>query len=104
MTDSPPAGYEKRDINLRKTFLYGGGVILLLLICVFALYNYFDYVKETEYREYVLDAPTRQLDSVRARSDSILTTYQLVDTAESKYRIPIEQAMELLVKEGDQTK
>ena len=104
MTEQPNVGYEKRDIDLKKTFLYGSLTILILAVCIFALDNYFDYVKETEYRQAVLEAPTIQLDTLNAREDSLLSTYELVDTTESKYRIPIEQAMELLVKDGDQNK
>jgi hypothetical protein len=104
MTEQHNAGYEKKDIDLKKTFLYGSITIVILAVCVFVLDNYFDYVKETEYRRAVLEAPTIQLDTLNAREDSLLSTYELVDTADSKYRIPIEQAMELLVKEGDQNK
>jgi hypothetical protein len=104
MAEQQNAGYEKQDINLPKTFLYGIATIVLLAICVIALDSYFVWVTDAEYRRAVLEAPTHQLDEIRVREDSILTTYELVDTTESKYRIPIEQAMELLVTEGDQNK
>ena len=104
MTEQQNAGYEKQDINLTMTFFYGIGTIVILIVCAVALYSYFDWVTEAEYKRAVLEAPTKQLDELRAREDSILTTYELVDTTESKYRIPIEQAMDMLVTEGDQNK
>ena len=97
-------GYEKRDINVRTTALIGILSVVLLAVSFVALDNYFTYVKEAEYREMVLEVENRQLIELRLREDSLLTTYELVDTADSRYRIPIEQAMEMLVTQENSVK
>ena len=97
-------GYEKRDINVRVTALIGILTVVALAVSFVALDNYFTYVKETEYREMVLEVENRQLIELRLREDSLLTTYELVDTADSRYRIPIEQAIEMLVTQENSDK
>ena len=45
-------------------------------------------------------SPVRDMEELRAREDSVLTTYGWVDRREGIARIPIDRAIEVLLEEG----
>lgn len=59
--------------------------------------------KKIAYDE-VLKKPTMSLEELRAKEEKVLTSYQLVDSTKQVYSIPIENAMELYLKEYSKIK
>ena len=86
-------GYENRDVNAKKIMIYAVIFIVVLVIMLILLNDYFIYQKEQMYREMVLEPENPQLLELRAKEDSILNSYGLADTATGEYRIPIDSAM-----------
>ena len=97
------AGYEKRDINI---FMVIGlsvlSVVLLIVILVF-LIDYFVESKEQMIYEAQLQPESADLNSLLIAEEEILTSYKVLDIERGVYQIPVDRAMELLVKEASNT-
>lgn len=98
---SQASGYEKQDVNVTKLVIIGLAVVLFLVVSFVFLNEYFLYEKEIVVQEQVLSQPSVRLEDLRAVEDSLLTSYQLIDTTKQIYRIPIDRAMELMAAEGE---
>jgi hypothetical protein len=101
--DKNNAGYEKRDINI---FMVIGlsvlSVVLLIVILVF-LIDYFVESKEQMIYEAQLQPESADLNSLLIAEEEILTSYKVLDIERGIYQIPVNRAMELLVKEASNT-
>ncbi len=101
--DKKNAGYEKRDVNI---FMVIGlsilSVVLLIIILVF-LIDYFVESKEQMIYEAQLQPESADLNSLLVAEEEELTSYKVLDTERGVYRIPVDRAMELLVKEASNT-
>lgn len=93
-------GYEKKDVNLKVVVIVGIAIVLFLVFSFIGLNEYFLYEKEIVIEEQVLSQPSVRLEDLRAVEDTILTSYQLIDTAKNIYRIPIDRAIELMAAES----
>jgi hypothetical protein len=94
------AGYETRDVNLRKVAFLAALMILALVASVVFVWDYFVGEREQLYEQVVLSKPSAELRELRAREAEELETYKLLDSAKGQYRIPIDRAMELLAAEA----
>ncbi len=94
------AGYESADINVRKTVLIAVAIIVVIIISLIVLNEYFLSVKEEYVYDMVLKPESVTLRDLRATEDEILYSYKLLDSANGLYRIPVERAMELLAEEA----
>ncbi len=101
--DKKNAGYEKRDVNI---FMVIGlsvlSVVLLIIILVF-LIDYFLESKEQMIYAAQLQPESADLNSLLVAEEEELTSYKVLDTERGVYRIPVDRAMELLVKEASNT-
>lgn len=98
------AGYEKRDVNLLKVFIYGLlGIVVVVVLVIFML-DYFTATREELVYESVLKPESTSLRELRAREDEELNSYELIDEEQGRYRIPITRAMELLAEEAYRAK
>jgi hypothetical protein len=111
--------HEVSDINVGGVLLFGGGLFVVTgIVCllVWVLFGYFNN-RETirGAREYPLAVvqenrlppeprlqtnPREDLRELRAREDEVLTTYGWVDKNAGVVRIPIEEAMKIVVQRG----
>ena len=102
-TDNNSAGYEKRDVNISMVIgLSVLSVVLLIIILVF-LIDYFVESKEQMIYEAQLKPESADLNSLLVAEEEELTSYKVLDTERGVYRIPVDRAMELLVKEASNT-
>lgn len=93
-------GYERRDADIRKTFiLIVAGVVVLALILV-GLNEFFSYEKDKEIYEIVLKPESPELLKLREREDKILNSYGIVDSLQGIYRVPIDTAMQEMLREA----
>ena len=93
-------GYEKRDVNIGKILAYAAGGIIILVILIIFLIDFFISVREENIYEAVLKPESAPLRELRARETEELTTYRIVDADKGIYQIPIDRAMELLADES----
>ena len=93
-------GYETRDVNLVKVFVYGiSGIIVLVALVIFAL-DYFTAAREEAVYEAVLSPESVALRELRAREVEELNSYEILDAQKGVYRIPIERAMTVMAEEA----
>ena len=74
--------------------------MLLLILTIVALQQYFDKIWNEAVYEKVLAPPSEQLQDLRDRDDWNLTHYSLYRQEDRQVRIPLDQAMELFAKEA----
>lgn len=101
---SQAGGYEKSDVNLKKVVIIGISITLFLVVAFIFLNEYFIYEREAIVQEQVLSQPSVKLEDLRAVEDSLLTSYELIDTTKQIYRIPIDRAIELMAAESAASK
>jgi hypothetical protein len=104
-TQTPPhgdTGYEKTDVNVGRMIAVTAITILLTIVVVIFMNEYFMYEKERFVQEMVLAPQSRPLRELRAREDRELHSYGIIDTANAVYRIPIDRAMQLMADEAFQ--
>jgi len=94
------AGYEKRDVNIFMVIGLSVLLITLLIIILVLLTDYFVESKEQMIYEAQLQPDSVDLKNLLASEQEELTSFKILDTERGIYRIPIDRAMELLVKEA----
>ncbi len=98
------AGYEKSDVNIAKLSIVGLAIIAFIVVSLLVMNEYFLIEKEAVIYSEVLQPKSVSLEELRAREDKVLTSYLLTDSAKQAYSIPIDNAMELYLKENSETK
>jgi hypothetical protein len=98
------SGYEKWDFSTKKVLFWGIAGIVIVVIILVALVEYFILVKEDYYHQMVEKPRSEELMQLREREDEALNSYKLLDEEKGVYRIPIQRAMELVVKENSSEK
>ena len=99
-----PKGYEKQDVNVRKTAIIALISVVLIIFFAIALNDYFLAMHEKVVYDQVLSPLSRDLLKLRAEEEKVLNSYALIDTEDMKYRIPLERAMELVAAEDKSSK
>jgi hypothetical protein len=107
------AGFEETDINVIAVGKFGVALLLITIVAMALLLGVFNYFKASEGGEAITvdpgkvfpqpqleKTPILDLQAVRAAEDEALTTYGWVDRQKGVVRIPIAQAMVLVVKKG----
>ena len=98
-----PSGYEKEDTNVLRVTVLTMISIALITICVVTLYSYFINVKEEIIYERELKPVSPDLIKLKTAEADTLQSYILLDSTQGRYLIPIDRAMELVVKESSGT-
>jgi hypothetical protein len=123
MSDHPEnhdVGYEKEDINERSTFWFGFWILAIMVGVAFLLKPLYNllvvrgvetqapaaYVAESDPGALEPPAPRLQvrpdleLAELRAQEDAILGSYAWVEKDRGVARIPIDEAMRIVVQRG----
>lgn len=96
-------GYEKQDANVRAIVVTAIVSVLVLVVVVLALDRYFVVTQEEIYQEQVLRTVPHELLELRRVEDSVLNSYELLDSLTKTYRVPIDRAMDIIVEEAPGT-
>jgi len=107
------AGFEETDVNVVAVGKFGLALLLVTILAMAVLVGVFNYFKASEGGKASTVDPTTvfphpQLQktpipdfmSVRAAEEQVLNSYGWVDQQKGVVRIPIAQAMELVVKKA----
>lgn len=97
--EMPEPGYEKSDISVKGLFFVAAIVLLVIIFVVIAMNEIFIATKEKEFEQIVRRPESAELRTLRAREDEVLNSYNLLDTKNRIYQIPIDRAMQLLDEE-----
>ncbi len=89
-------GYETRDFNVPLIASAGLVALILFIIAVVVLYQFFIMNKERMIENVVMTPISAPLLELRSHEDSVLNSYSVVDSAKGVYQIPIDQAMKIL--------
>ncbi len=93
----PEPDYRKEDISNTKLVVYiSSGFFIFTLLLVVLI---FAFSGKTEKKPAGTAGIAEQRISLLKLEDSVLNTYQLIDSANRIYRIPIDSAMMLLLTE-----
>jgi len=101
--DKNNAGYEKRDVNIFMVIGLSVVLVTFLIVILVFLIDYFVETKEQMVYEAQLQPESVDLKSLLATENEELTSYKVLDAQRGVYRIPIDRAMELLVREASFT-
>ena len=115
----PATHHEERDVNIRAILAFGAGLVavaIVIHVLVWLLFVYFnareaaqppaEYPLATEQDKRLPPEPRLQtspredLRELRAGEDELLTTYGWVDRNTGVVRIPIDEAMKLVIQRG----
>lgn len=116
---SQARGHEQRDVSLRPVVFASIGLAVLILVAVVSMRLLFDFLLARAIRHSspanplalaegkplppeprLLPQPIEQLRALRAEEDAVLGSYGWVDRKQGIVRVPIEQAMKLVVERG----
>jgi hypothetical protein len=116
--DNPEVHHETSDVNIRAVLGFGFGLIVAGIFIHFAIWLLFMFFESREARvapEFPLAAgqenrlppeprlqknPRQELRDMKKEEDDILTSYGWVDQNGGVVRMPIDEAMKLLVERG----
>jgi len=98
------AEYEKTDVNPVGLFISALVTIVVVVIIIVALNEIFISTKEQQVYRTVLSVDSAELRELRARENSVLTGYKILDEKKGIYRIPIDRAIQLEADEAFQIK
>ncbi len=117
--DNPAVHHEESDVQIGGLFGFAIGLTVVVAFLAFVVWVLFSFFAAREARQttpaYPLAAqeenrlppeprlqtnPRQDLSDLRAQEDQILTTYGWVDKNAGVVRIPIDQAMKLVLQRG----
>jgi hypothetical protein len=111
--------HDESDINLRAIFGFGAGLLIVAVVVHLLIAGLFRYFDAREARQPMVDYPIaateehrlppeprlqvnprQDLLDLRAHEDDVLTSYGWVDRNAGVVRIPIDEAMRLMLRQG----
>lgn len=100
--DNP--GYDIGDPNATGLTVFVIAFVVVLGVIIAATAGYFEWSLNRQEGEAVLAKPSEELAAIRAREQVQLNTYGYMDKGKTQIQIPLDRAMELVVKEAAEGK
>jgi hypothetical protein len=97
-------GFDHTEPQAPKIWAVTVGSVLVLVLVIWSLQQYFEKVWNDAVYEKVLAPPSVQLQDVRDRDEWALTHYQYQEPTKKQVRIPVDRAEELFLKEAAEGK
>ena len=94
--------YERRDINAVKVIGYSVAGVLILVVILVLLNDYFLINKDEIVYQTNLKPVSSELRDLRSWENDVLSNYKVLDAEKGVYQIPVERAMQLMAEEGFQ--
>jgi hypothetical protein len=95
----PREGFDKGEPNVKSIWAFTVVSIIVLVVTIVALQQYFVKIWSDAVSEKVLTAPDSQLQMVRGRDDWDLTHFMYLDKKAGQVRIPVDRATDLFLQE-----
>jgi len=90
----------REDLNLPLILTIGILFVVLLFVLIVLLQAYFYEAERQEHYTKVIATRSEELDTARAEQEQQLRGYRWTDQQQGIVGIPIEKAMELVVRDG----
>jgi hypothetical protein len=97
-------GFDHSDPQTRQIWGFTIGSVIILVVVIVALQQYFDKIWNDAVYQKVLEPPSQELQNMRNRDESALTHYSYEDKSKGQVRIPLDRARELFLKESAEGK
>lgn len=97
-------GFDRSDPSIAPIWGFTIGSVLILVVVIFALQQYFEKIWNDALYDKILSAPSAELQDVRNRDAYALTHYSYEDKSKGVVRIPLERAQELVLQDAAQGK
>lgn len=94
------ARHEKTDVDVKSITLITIVSVVILIISLVLIEDVFVLWVENDKSEYVYSVESAKLQEVRAAELEKLSSYGVVDSAKSVYRVPIDHAMQIVAEEA----
>jgi hypothetical protein len=95
----PTEGFDRTEPQTGAIWAFTIGSVLVLIVVIGALQQYFEKIWNDAVYEKVLAPPSVELKTVRGRDDWDLTHYMYLHKETGQVRIPLDRAQELFMKE-----
>ncbi len=92
------------DPNAAMTILVGISGAVVLFVIVVLLQAFFYRSEEAEQRKKVVNVQAETLADVRAQQQEVLNGYRWVDQQRGVVAIPIDRAMELMIRDSGRSR
>ncbi|HEY7338542.1 MAG TPA: hypothetical protein VH639_26885 [Bryobacteraceae bacterium] len=92
-------GFDHSEPRTKAIWAFAFGSVLVLVVTIWALQQYFEKIWNDAVYEKVLTAPNADANAVRGRDNWDLTHYMYLDKEKGQVRIPVERARELFMQE-----
>jgi len=86
--------------QVKVILLWGVTTVIILAILLVWLRSYFFVVRNETIQKNYLSAPNPKIDDLHAHEKQVLNSYGWVDRQKGIVHIPIDQAMELMVRDS----
>jgi hypothetical protein len=96
----PEEGFDDTEPEARPIWAFTIGSVLVLVLVIWSLGQYFEKVWNDAVYEKVLAPPSEQLRDVRSRDEWALTHYQYQEPTRKQVRIPVDRAEVLFLQES----
>jgi len=97
-------GFDHSDPQTPKIWAFSIGSVIILIVVIVAIQQYFDKIWNDAVYEKVLEPPSQELQDLRNRDAWALTHYGYQDKSKGQVRIPLDRAEELFLKESAEGK
>ncbi len=91
---------EQQEPNTPLTAVVGLGFAILLFVVVVLLQALFYGAEQRENQRKVVAVAPQELSQLRAQQEELLHSYKVVDPQKGVVAIPVDLAMQILVREG----
>ena len=93
------AGFDRQDPKAVLIALFAIASVVALVLVMVVVQIYYQHGRDQLIYEKVLVPVSEDLTDLRAREDSNLQSYGYINKEKTQIRVPIERAMDLIVKE-----
>ncbi|MEZ4386028.1 MAG: hypothetical protein R3D98_00335 [Candidatus Krumholzibacteriia bacterium] len=90
----------KENLDTGTIITIGVLLVVLTFVLILLVQGWFYKAERDEYVRKVIEPRAEELGTVRAEQQALLTSYSVVDAKAGTVSIPIERAMELVVRQG----
>jgi hypothetical protein len=97
-------GFDRTEPSTPAVWAFTIGSIIILVVVIIALQQYFISIWNNAVYEKVLAAPSQELQNTLNQNSYDLTHYSYVDKSKGVVRIPLERAEELVLQDAAQGK
>ena len=100
----PSEGFDRSEPATGSIWAFTIGSVIILVIVIFALQQYFEKIWSDAVQEKVLAAPSSDLQDLRNRDAYALSHYSYQDKSKGVVRLPLDRAQELVLQDAAQGK